>query len=76
MDIIKIEKVILKDGRKVSFSIRNGMIDGKVHIEVSVKEDMVGHKFGEFSPTKKFVKHGGKMHEYDDQQQDSAFAGG
>ena len=38
-----------------------GVYNGKVHIEVSVKEDMVGHKFGEFSPTKKFVKHGGKM---------------
>jgi small subunit ribosomal protein S19 len=38
-----------------------GVYNGKVHIEVSVKEDMVGHKLGEFSPTKKFVKHGGKM---------------
>jgi small subunit ribosomal protein S19 len=30
-------------------------------LEVSVSEDMVGHRLGEFSPTKKFVKHGGKM---------------
>ena len=35
--------------------------NGKVHIEVLVTEDMVGHRLGEFSPTKKFTKHGGKM---------------
>lgn len=35
--------------------------NGKVHIEVLVTEDMVGHRLGEFSPTKKFMKHGGKM---------------
>lgn len=38
-----------------------GVHNGKTHIEVSVTEDMVGHKFGEFSATKKFVRHGGKM---------------
>lgn len=38
-----------------------GVHNGKTHIEVLVSEDMVGHKFGEFSPTKKFVRHGGKM---------------
>ncbi len=38
-----------------------GVHNGKDHIEVSVTEDMVGHKLGEFSPTKKFVRHGGKM---------------
>ncbi len=38
-----------------------GVHNGKTHIEVSVSEDMVGHKLGEFSPTKKFVRHGGKM---------------
>ncbi|MFT5352494.1 MAG: small subunit ribosomal protein S19, partial [Candidatus Paceibacteria bacterium] len=26
-----------------------------------VTEDMVGHRLGEFSPTKKFQRHGGKM---------------
>lgn len=35
--------------------------NGKVHIEVLVTEDMVGHRLGEFSPTRKFMKHGGKM---------------
>src|SRR3990167_1503603 len=38
-----------------------GVHNGKIHAEVSVNEDMVGHRLGEFSPTKKFVKHGGKM---------------
>jgi len=28
---------------------------------VRITEDMVGHRLGEFSPTRKFVKHGGKM---------------
>ncbi|QQS60053.1 30S ribosomal protein S19 [Candidatus Falkowbacteria bacterium] len=38
-----------------------GVHNGKVHIPVLVTENMVGHKFGEFSPTRKFVSHGGKM---------------
>jgi small subunit ribosomal protein S19 len=38
-----------------------GVHNGKTHIEVLVTEDMVGHRLGEFSPTRKFVRHGGKM---------------
>ena len=38
-----------------------GVYNGRQHIEVLVTEDMVGHRLGEFSPTKKFNKHGGKM---------------
>lgn len=38
-----------------------GVYNGKEHIPVKITEDMVGHKLGEFSPTTKFVKHGGKM---------------
>ena len=38
-----------------------GVYNGKTHLEVLVTEDMVGHKLGEFSPTKKFLRHGGKM---------------
>src|SRR5581483_4235710 len=38
-----------------------GVHNGKNHIEVFVTEDMVGHRLGEFSPTRKFVKHEGKM---------------
>ena len=35
--------------------------NGKIHIPVYIEENMVGHKLGEFSPTRKFIKHGGKM---------------
>lgn len=38
-----------------------GVHNGKSHVEVLVTEEMVGHKLGEFSPTKKFLRHGGKM---------------
>ena len=38
-----------------------GVHNGKQHIDVLVTEDMVGHRLGEFSPTKKFIRHGGKM---------------
>jgi len=38
-----------------------GVYNGKQHIEVLVTEDMVGHRLGEFSPTRKFTRHGGKM---------------
>jgi small subunit ribosomal protein S19 len=38
-----------------------GVHNGKDHIPVQVVENMVGHKLGEFSPTRKFVRHGGRM---------------
>jgi len=38
-----------------------GVHNGRIHLDVLVAEEMVGHKFGEFSPTKKFHRHGGKM---------------
>ena len=38
-----------------------GVHNGKVFIPVYIKEEMVGHRLGEFSPTRKFVKHGGKV---------------
>lgn len=43
----------------VGFTI--GVHNGKDHIPVLITEDMVGHRLGEFSPTRKFVRHGGKM---------------
>jgi small subunit ribosomal protein S19 len=39
------------------FAVHNG----KDFIEVRITEDMVGHRLGEFSPTRKFVRHGGKI---------------
>src|SRR5689334_22611730 len=38
-----------------------GVHNGKDFVEVLVSEDMVGHRLGEFSLTRKFNKHGGKM---------------
>ena len=49
-----------------------GVHNGKDHIEVLVTEEMVGHKLGEFSPTKKFWRHGGKMQKELDQKKKEA----
>jgi len=38
-----------------------GVHNGKTHISVFVTENMVGHKLGEFSPTRKFKGHGGRL---------------
>lgn len=38
-----------------------GVYNGKEHIPVKIREEMVGHKLGEFAPTTKFLRHGGKM---------------
>lgn len=38
-----------------------GVHNGKEHISVYITEDMVGHKLGEFAPTTKFVRHGGRI---------------
>ena len=45
-----------------------GVHNGKEHISVLVTEDMVGHRLGEFSPTKKFYRHGGKIQKELEQQ--------
>lgn len=38
-----------------------GVHNGKVHVPVTIVEQMVGHRLGEFSPTRKFARHGGKI---------------
>lgn len=43
----------------VSFTI--GVHNGRKHVPVYIVENMVGHKLGEFAPTRKFISHGGKM---------------
>ncbi len=40
-----------------TFAVHNG----RKHINVVVFEEMVGHKLGEFAPTRTFKSHGGKM---------------
>ncbi|MDP3015058.1 MAG: 30S ribosomal protein S19 [bacterium] len=39
------------------FAVHNG----KDFITVRIVEEMIGHRLGEFSPTRKFTRHGGKM---------------
>jgi len=41
----------------ITFLVHNG----KDFLQVIAEENMVGHRLGEMSPTKKFVRHGGKM---------------
>jgi len=40
-----------------TFDVHNG----KSFIPVKVTEEMTGHRLGEFAPTRKFIKHGGRM---------------
>lgn len=49
--------VISPDMVGVTFLVHNG----KDFMSVLVDENMVGHRLGEFSPTRKFIRHGGKM---------------
>jgi len=51
-----------------TFQVHNG----KDFLEVFVTEDMVGHRLGEFAPTKKFYRHGGKMQKDLDQSKREA----
>lgn len=38
-----------------------GVHNGRIFVEVKIGEDMVGHRLGEFAPTRKFLRHGGRM---------------
>ena len=49
-----------------------GVHNGRQHLEVLVSEEMVGHRLGEFSHTKKFLRHGGKMQKDLDQKKKEA----
>ena len=67
------EKVVIKTWARSStitpemVGFTFGVHNGKEHLPVFVVENMVGHKLGEFSPTRKFVKHGGKIQKAIDQ---------
>lgn len=45
-----------------------GVHNGRTFTEVRVMEDMVGHRLGEFAPTRKFIRHGGKMQKEQEQK--------
>lgn len=51
-----------------TFAVHNG----KEHINVKVIEEMVGHKLGEFAPTRKFKRHGGRMAKEQETKQEVA----
>jgi small subunit ribosomal protein S19 len=52
-----------------------GVHNGKDFVSVLVAEDMVGHRLGEFSLTRKFIRHGGKMQrEIEQKKKDSEIA--
>lgn len=51
------DSMILPEMVGLNFEVHNG----KNFIPVLVTENMVGHRLGEFSPTRKFVRHGGKI---------------
>lgn len=47
-----------------AFAVHNG----RAFTEVRIMEDMVGYHLGEFAPTRKFVKHGGRMQREQEQK--------
>lgn len=49
-----------------------GVHNGKSFLDVFVTEEMVGHRLGEFSPTKTFRRHGGQMQKALDQAKKDA----
>ncbi len=53
-----------------AFAVHNG----KDFIQVRINEEMIGHKLGEFSPTTKFSRHGGKMQKELEKGQEQAGA--
>ena len=52
-----------------------GVHNGREFIPVTVIEEMVGHKLGEFSPTTKFFRHGGRMQRELEQKAEEAEKG-
>lgn len=61
------DKIVIKTWSRSSTITPNmvgmtfGVHNGRQHTPVFVVENMVGHKLGEFSPTRKFTRHGGKL---------------
>ncbi|MBI2055672.1 MAG: 30S ribosomal protein S19 [Candidatus Sungbacteria bacterium] len=49
-----------------------GVHNGRIFVEVRITEEMVGHRLGEFSPTRKFVRHGGRMQKEQEQKAQEA----
>jgi len=59
-DVIKTwsrSSTVIPDMIGLTIAVHNG----KNHENIKIGENMVGHKLGEFAPTRKFRKHGGRM---------------
>lgn len=52
-----------------------GVHNGKEHLKVVITEEMVGHRLGEFAPTRKFIRHGGRMAREEEAETRAAEAG-
>ena len=46
--------------------------NGKTHTDVLVTEEMVGHRLGEFAPSKRFTRHGGRIQKEADEEKKEA----
>jgi small subunit ribosomal protein S19 len=51
------DSTIIPEMVGLTIAVHNGL----THVPVFITEEMIGHKLGEFAPTRKFIKHGGKM---------------
>lgn len=51
-----------------TFAVHNG----RTFTEVRITEEMVGHRLGEFAPTRKFIRHGGRMQKEQEQKAQQA----
>ena len=54
-----------------TFAVHNG----KEHLKVVITEEMVAHRLGEFAPTRKFIRHGGRMAREEEAETRAAEAG-
>ena len=74
------DKSIIKTWKRASTVVPEmvgftfGVHNGREFISVFITEEMVGHKLGEFSLTRKFVRHGGKMQKEQEAAKKSAEA--
>ena len=49
-----------------------GVHNGKTHVDVLITEEMIGHRLGEFAPSKRFLRHGGRIQKEADEAKKTA----
>ncbi|TSC72984.1 MAG: small subunit ribosomal protein S19 [Parcubacteria group bacterium Gr01-1014_38] len=62
--------MIIPDMVGITFEVHNG----RGFTTVAVTEEMVGHRLGEFAPTRKFLRHGGRIAKEEEQKATAAAA--